>query len=722
MLNVETELFIAPAPAPPLLNLPAPQATTPTSRRYIKASSPSSHKMTTQGSISQNPAPHQPMRTGRRNAGSGSASRRASQSERERDPSEREGGLSMMLKSPSRAAANAAAALGLSFGFGSDNDNDEKDRNFGRRQRSTTSDYSRGVHRSSEHRHESTGVNDDADGMDNNNNSYDEELRPGAIMAKRIREMMNLFDVDNDGVISYDEFLWAMTGAGKLYGTDLPENFINKKRRLPNNPSYSSKNKGGLFMNRGTFSRNSPRSNKSTSSSGKAGALENSIKPAGKAFQSEVIVSYVTTNKSEIQSAKCEIPTIDEIKEGNDSSEVIVRNFNLNPVQSEQVVELSVKHQSPAHSIHASTAVENNSNIAVKSEEINHPLDGESIATLPVYRRSSLEACDIGNRSMRNFLALEPVHDEDVLKMEKTDIENPAVKSGTIEKVNSGLLSSLSGILGIGSSSSGKGSGTSHSILSLRKTSSKLNAIVPYARTVSSSSNTVKLSRNTNTTDHHIQDEISPKHDTSIAIADTVTVQDDPTDMSVLSKHPSWHGALPAITSRPDSENNSGMIKLSQHPTSNQSDKARKSSIMTTTTTLDELLAMTTSVEIPSAPSNKFESVEASELLRKKSSKSSKKVETDGPLAMIPPRKYSQVKYRRKCTMLFILVSGALILCSIVDDDPLHLRLSSPQVFQPPKDGNISTSHRTSSQSPSPIPHPQFTSPFSQAAQNVLKS
>lgn len=37
-------------------------------------------------------------------------------------------------------------------------------------------------------------------------------------LEDRIKAMMSACDVDNDGVISYAEFLWAMTGAEGLLG------------------------------------------------------------------------------------------------------------------------------------------------------------------------------------------------------------------------------------------------------------------------------------------------------------------------------------------------------------------------------------------------------------------------------------------------------------------------------------------------------------------------
>eukprot|EP00595_Chromulina_sp_UTEXLB2642_P002040 CAMPEP_0196764076 /NCGR_PEP_ID=MMETSP1095-20130614/5325_1 /TAXON_ID=96789 ORGANISM="Chromulina nebulosa, Strain UTEXLB2642" /NCGR_SAMPLE_ID=MMETSP1095 /ASSEMBLY_ACC=CAM_ASM_000446 /LENGTH=939 /DNA_ID=CAMNT_0042118683 /DNA_START=185 /DNA_END=3004 /DNA_ORIENTATION=- len=49
--------------------------------------------------------------------------------------------------------------------------------------------------------------------------SDDEETK--RLMEQRVKEMIEFYDVNHDGMISYDEFLWAMTGAGKLFG-ELP--------------------------------------------------------------------------------------------------------------------------------------------------------------------------------------------------------------------------------------------------------------------------------------------------------------------------------------------------------------------------------------------------------------------------------------------------------------------------------------------------------------------
>lgn len=97
---------------------------------------------------------------------------------------------------------------------------------------------------------------------------------------------------------------------------------------------------------------------------------------------------------------------------------------------------------------------------------------------------------------------------------------------------------------------------------------------------------------------------------------------------------------LPAILSNPDSECNSE-IKESQQPSS-AVNKTRQSS------TLDELLAITTSVEIPSvAESNDLISKDSSGVLSKKASKTWKKIDEYGPLVAVSSKRFS-IKHQRK--------------------------------------------------------------------------
>jgi Ca2+-binding EF-hand superfamily protein len=73
------------------------------------------------------------------------------------------------------------------------------------------------------------------DDDDEQDDDGDEEVDERVIsLEERIRDLMLTCDVDNDGVISYAEFLWAMTGAKDIVGDmstfgpqtgDLPRNF-----------------------------------------------------------------------------------------------------------------------------------------------------------------------------------------------------------------------------------------------------------------------------------------------------------------------------------------------------------------------------------------------------------------------------------------------------------------------------------------------------------------
>ena len=99
------------------------------------------------------------------------------------------------------------------------------------------------------------------DDLDNNNNhrfegrlagkagDLDEIDQRAMTMEERIKELMEACDVDKDGVISYAEFLWAMTGAKDILGDinalgpqkgNLPENFICDRQLLSVIESQSS--------------------------------------------------------------------------------------------------------------------------------------------------------------------------------------------------------------------------------------------------------------------------------------------------------------------------------------------------------------------------------------------------------------------------------------------------------------------------------------------------
>lgn len=56
---------------------------------------------------------------------------------------------------------------------------------------------------------------------DDSDDDSDDEDDAKKQLEQRIQEMIDFYDINHDGLISYDEFLWAMTGAGKVFG-ELP--------------------------------------------------------------------------------------------------------------------------------------------------------------------------------------------------------------------------------------------------------------------------------------------------------------------------------------------------------------------------------------------------------------------------------------------------------------------------------------------------------------------